>query len=93
MFEPERIEKLVELLQSTSGAHREAFAETDGSSPEWPQWFATEMQEALNEILGTELDQATIARLLDEADQEHLMTSPGREWPAYYAEFLIARAM
>lgn len=93
MFEPERIEKLTELLQQTDKAHGEAFAGTGGFNPEWPRWFAEQLREQLNEILGTDLDEGMIAALLEEAEQEHLMTSPGREWPGYYAEFFIARAM
>jgi len=93
MFEPERIKKLAELLEQVSTAHREAFAETDGANPEWPAWFAGQIVEGFNEILGSELSEGQIAGLLSEAEQEHMMTAPGREWPAYYAEFFIARAM
>lgn len=93
MFEPERIENLIELFRETDDAHREAFAETGGSNPDWPRWFAAHMQESLNEILGTDLGRDGIATLLEEAEEEHLVTSPGREWPSYYAEFFIARAM
>lgn len=92
-FDPERIEKLGELFRETSEAHQEAFSDSDGADPEWPAWFAEQMGEALNELLGAQLDGERIAALLVEAEQEHLMTSPGREWPAYYAEFFIARAM
>jgi NAD(P)H-hydrate epimerase len=93
MFEPERIQKLAELLEQTSAAHREAFAESDGADPEWPAWFAGQIAEGFNELLGSELSESQIASLLSEAEQEHLMTAPGREWPGYYAEFFIARAM
>lgn len=93
MFEPERIEKIAEVLQEVSDAHKEAFAESGGSNPEWAHWFAEKIEERLNEALGADLDRQTIARLLEEAEQEHLITAPGREWPGYYAEFLIARAM
>lgn len=92
-FEPERIEKLVELFRATSEAHGEAFAESDGVDPDWASWFANELVEPLNELLGSELDHGQIAALLAEAEQEHIITSPGREWPAYYADFFIARAM
>lgn len=93
MFEPERIEKLAELLQQTSEAHREAYAESDGADPEWATWFAGQLAEGFNALLGSELSESRIAGLLTEAEQEHLMTAPGREWPGYYAEFFIARAM
>lgn len=93
MFEPERIEKITELLKEASDAHAEAFADSGGSNSEWPSWFAERVEEQLNEILGTDLDRQAIATLLEEAEQEHLITSPGRDWPGYYAEFLIARAM
>lgn len=93
MFEPERIEKLAELLQQTSDAHQEAFAESDGANPEWPAWFAERIVEGFNDLLGSDLSESQIVVLLGEADQEHLITAPGREWPGYYAEFFIARAM
>ncbi len=93
MFEPERIEELAELLRETSDAHQKEFASTAGANPDWAQWFAGRLREPLNEILGTDLDEEAIATLLDEAEQEHLITSPGRDWPGYYAEFFIARAM
>ena len=92
MFEPERIEKLAELLKEASDAHAEAFAAEGGSDPEWPKWFAERIHEDLNEILGSRLEPERIATLLAEAEEEHLITSPGREWPGYYAEFLIAVA-
>lgn len=93
MFEPERIEKLAELLQKTSAAHREAFAESEGADPEWAAWFAGQIMAELNRILGAQLAEGQIAVLLTEAEDEHLMTAPGRDWPDYYAEFFIARAM
>jgi len=93
VFDPERIEKLAELLQKTSEAHRAAFAESKGADPEWAAWFAGQMAAQLNELLGAQLAEGQIAVLLAEAEDEHLMTAPGREWPGYYAEFFIARAM
>lgn len=93
MFEPERIEKLTDLLQRASDAHHEAFADTDGTDPDWAAWFAGQIAEGFNGLLGSELSEGQIAALLGEAEQEHLMTAPGREWPGYYAEFFIARAM
>lgn len=93
MFEPERIEKLARLLAETNDAHREAFASTGGANPDWPEWFAERLEAPLSEVFGKELERGAIAGLLEEAEQEHLMTAPGREWPPYYAEFLIARIM
>lgn len=92
-FDPERIEKLVELFRETSEAHSEQLDEPDAHDPEWTSWYAAHLREPLNELLGSELDQDRVAALLGEAEQEHVITSPGREWAAYYADFFIARAM
>lgn len=93
MFEAERIEKLSELLRKTSEAHRAEYEGIDGVDGSWPLWFAERLEEPLGELLDAEVDRARIAALLEEAEQEHLITSPGRDWPAYYAEFFIARVM
>lgn len=93
MFEPERIEKLAALLEKIAEAHREAFAATEGADADWPGWYAERLEEPLEAVLGKKLDRSAVATLLEEAEQEHLITAPGREWPAYYAEFLIARVM
>jgi hypothetical protein len=93
MFEAERIEALSELLRETSEAHAHEFADTDGSDSAWASWFAERLEGRLSEILEHELDRNRIATLLEEAEQEHLVTSPGRDWPSYYAEFFIARVM
>ena len=96
-FEPERIQAIAELLRQVSQAHREAFEESDGVDPEWAAWFAARLHETLEEALGEPprrpLSEGGLADLLAEAEQEHLITSPGRDWPSYYAEFLIARLL
>ncbi len=93
MFEAERLGKLAELLRKTSDSHAEAFAATGGADADWPHWFGDRLAEPLGELLGRSVEPGTLATLLEEAEQEHLMTSPGREWPAYYAEFLVSRVM
>ncbi len=93
MFEAERIEKLSKLLHETHDAHAKEFADVDGTDSNWPRWFAARLAEPLAEVLGRELAPERIATLLGEAEQEHLITSPGRDWAAYYAEFFIARVM
>ena len=93
MFEAERIEKLSNLLRETSEAHREEHADTGGTDSEWPRWFAERMAEPLGEILDAEVEPERLARLLVESEDEHLITAPGRDWPGYYAEFLISRIM
>lgn len=93
MFEAERIERLAGLLRKTSEAHAQEFAEAEGADSDWPRWFAARLEDSLTEILGRELDPGRIALLLAEAEEEHLITSPGRDWTVYYAEFLIARVM
>ncbi len=93
MFEAERIEKLSELLREVSEAHKEEFARAGGVDPAWPHWFAERLEEPLAGALGRPTGREEIAQLLREAEEEHLITSPGRDWSAYYAEFLIARVM
>ena len=80
-------EKIADLLLKTGHAHHEAYIETDGADPEWPLFYAKEMHEELNQILGTELTQSQIVFELVRLDQEAEVND--EHWTVVYAADLI----
>lgn len=82
-------QKLVGLLRETGRAHHEAFIETDGADPDWPAWYARQLQPALSRLLDTALTQREVAALLISLDQAFQQTAPGGDWADYYAHALL----
>ena len=82
---------LIALLRESGPAHHQAYIETDGDDPDWPIWYAEFLQERLNALLGTALTKTELIVLLVELDQLQRKEDPAGDWPAFYAEKILAR--
>ena len=84
--------QIADLLRETGHAHHQAFIETDGADPDWPIWYAGYLKEKLGELLNAEFTQTELTYLFVSADKEQNQRAPGhKDWPSYYAKFLIER--
>ena len=77
-----------DLLAQAAEEHHVAFAHTDGDDPEWPAWYAGWLRERIP--AGAEgVDEASLARLLEEAAQSYQASGSTAPWPEFYAQFLL----
>lgn len=82
---------LVALLRQSGPAHHQAYIETDGDDPDWPIWYAEFLLDRLNALLGKALTKTQLIVLLVELDQLQRSEDPAGDWPAFYAEQIMAR--
>lgn len=80
---------LAAMLREVGAAHYEAFA-VEGEDPEWPLWYADHLRENVVDVLDEDLTRSDIATLLSEAAAAHAGASE-RDWPEFYAEYLLDR--
>ena len=85
-------EQLITLLRDTGAAHHRAYRATDGADPDWPLWYAEEMQARLNSILGTALTRSELTYFLVWVEKERAAQSPKSPWPEYYTDFFLERS-
>lgn len=79
------------LLRESGPAHHKAYIETDGDDPDWPIWYAGYLRDRLNALLGTDLTKTQLVVLLVELDALQRSDDPSGDWPAFYAERILAR--
>jgi NAD(P)H-hydrate epimerase len=82
---------LAELFRTASQAHHDAFVETDGADPDWPEWYSKYLALPLSHRLGTTLPPDMIAVALRTVEKEMRGLAPGSEWTEYYAHWFLAR--
>jgi hypothetical protein len=65
----------------------------DGDDPDWASWYADWLinLSELPEILGAKPVRSELVWLLVALDKEYAATSPGAEWPQWYAERIVER--
>ena len=79
--------RLVELLRRAAAAHHEAYAETDGRDPNWPNWYARYLTE---HGFDYEPGEDELAIRLRELDHEHEAIGRPSDWAMFYADRLGA---
>ena len=79
------------LLRVAGRAHHQAFIETDGDDPDWPDWYASYLSANLNTMLETKLEHTQLRDLLVELDQSQRAEAPDGDWTHFYAERLLDR--
>ena len=82
-------QRLAHLLREAGDAHHRAFVATDGVDPEWPLWYAGYLHEPLARLLATPLTRSEIVYLLIAAERAHAVEAPERDWPEFYASYLL----
>lgn len=79
------------LFAATADAHHAAFIETDGDDPEWPLWYAQNLVDQLNDLLGANLTTSELVYLIVLVDKERDASAPGADWKKYWATFFLER--
>lgn len=81
---------LAKLLSETCESHHEAFADSNGTDPDWAVWYAKHLMEN-KELRGCFGDKLTLAKLvysLMALDLEYTADKPSESWSQYYAKRL-----
>ncbi len=73
-------------LVDTARAHHAA---TGGVNPEWATWYSARLVDAVNEALGSQLDQGELHDWLVAADLRYRSDDQDEGWPKAYARWLI----
>ncbi len=85
------IQEIADLFMETGHAHHQAFIEVDGNDPDWPLWYAEQLQEKLGNLLKADFTKSTLVYLLVLLDIERAHQAPGAKWPLFYSKTLVAR--
>ncbi len=89
MVDEFQVEHLALLLEATGRAHHQAYIETDGFDPEWPIWYADDLQENLAVALGREITKSEIIYSLVFLSKEQPVAAPDAWWPDFYARYFL----
>jgi glutaredoxin len=87
MPNPQLQEKVTELFRNTAKAHRAA--NDGGDDPEWPLWYAEQLQEPLSQALDFHFYKSRLIYCLMNADQDHEARAPDTDWSEFVAAELI----
>ena len=82
---------LVDVFATTASAHHAAFVATDGVDPEWPIWYAENLQEPLGDALEVAFTKSQLVYCVMNADFERAARAPDSDWPEFYADQFIER--
>ena len=89
----DRCTRIAALLHEAGETHHTVYRIVDGDDPDWASWYAdwlTNLSE-LPQILGTTPVRSELVWLLVTLDKEYAETSPGLNWPQWYAERIVER--
>jgi glutaredoxin len=81
--------RLIELLRETARAHHAAFAATDGADPDWPIWYARQLQTPIAAAMQMPFTQSQLVYCLMDADFEHAARAGDSDWAEFYADQLM----
>ena len=81
--------QIANLLQETAHAHHQAYIETNGFDPEWPLWYAQNLQEKLGRLLNHPLTQSEIDSQILRLDKAYTSKARRQSWQEFYAQELI----
>ena len=79
-------DQLADLLKRTGDAHHAAYAATDGTDPDWPIWYADQLQSPLMRLADMEFYKSQLIYCLMNADFEHVARAPDSDWADFYAD-------
>ena len=86
------LKQLAGLLAQTAEAHHRAYESTDGTDPEWANWYSGYLQTLLGNELGRTITRSEIVYLLIKAQKEHESAGSKEAWTIYYARLILAEA-
>ena len=88
----DQVSQLVSLLTKTGAAHRDYIENIEKVDVDyrWPVWYATYLLDHdLEEILGVEIDRASLAGFIAEMDGVYKESTSEESWQEYYAQKLL----
>lgn len=80
---------LADLLKQTGDAHHAAYEATDGTDPEWANWYSGHLQTLLGDGIGRPITRSEIVYLLCKAEIQQTTDGSDEPWPAYYARLIL----
>ena len=86
------IDRLDQVLAAAGPAHHAAFAETNGSDPEWALWYAHYTAAEVRSILDRlDLTESRLVWAFVSADDAHTRSGSDVSWHRFSAEWFAAR--
>ena len=88
----DQVHQLVALLTKTGAAHRDYIENIEKVDVDyrWPVWYAVYLLDHdLEEILGLEIDKASLAGFIADMDGVYKESSSEQSWQDYYAQKLL----
>lgn len=82
---------IVDLLLETGRAHHAAFKATDGADPDWPIWYAENLQADLSVVLQTPFTRSELVYCLMDADFERSTRAADNDWSEFSADHFVER--
>lgn len=83
-------DQLADLLKRTGDAHHAAYKATDGTDPEWANWYSGHLQTLVGDRLGRPITRSEIVYLLCKAQMEQAADGSDEAWTSYYAKLMLA---
>jgi hypothetical protein len=83
-------EQLAALLKRTGDAHHAAYQATDGTDPEWANWYSGHLQTLLGDGLGRPITRSEIVYLLCKAQRKQDADGSDEPWTAHYANLILS---
>jgi hypothetical protein len=80
---------LADLLKRTGDAHHAAYKTTDGTDPEWANWYSGHLQTLLGDGLGRPITRSEIVYLPCKAEMQQAADGSDEAWPLYYAKLIL----
>lgn len=87
------VDTIAVALEATAQAHHQAFLSTDGADPDWPIWYAKDLQSRIGDVLTDSRCNAELSALLLNLDAEHGARAPDEPWARFYAEQIAERCV
>ncbi|MGD2057849.1 MAG: hypothetical protein PVF85_12860 [Anaerolineales bacterium] len=84
-----KFEQLTRLLIKVAKAHHHAFEQVNGEDPEWPRWYAENIQADFEALLDRSVSVDGLADLLKRFDELHEEEAPEEKWMRFYAHKLL----
>jgi hypothetical protein len=83
-------QQLAVLLKRTGDAHHAAYEATNGTDPEWANWYSGHLQTLLGNGLGRPITRSEIVYLLCKAQMDQAANGSEETWPSYYAKLMLS---
>jgi NAD(P)H-hydrate epimerase len=83
------VDELERLLDDAGERHHRAYEESDGADPEWPLWYATDVQARLWDRGGRLPTRSELVYLLVAAERAYRTSDGSEPWARAYARAIL----